>query len=527
MIQPEKLTKWLSVGLFVILIGGLIPSLFYKEQWLWLDEVLSYLLVSDPSLTHMNDAIVSGMDANPPLFPNLYWLIGHGISLNPIFLRAVSVLLFASTIALFYRYVTSLIGTPVTNFVLITLIVSLTYLNVTLATQVRAYAVFLLIGFGYFIALQRLIGAPSRISWLLAQYGLGLLLVFTHNFGLFYVAVSGAFFVVLWLWSGQRTYLLVLATHGLIALSWLLLWYPEFAIQTQAGKPHSWIPLPTVTSFFRIAGELAPTLSAKLEMKPGMLTLTILRFVLVVGLFAYIAIPRLRKPFSTIKTDPAFGLYLLSGWIYIGVLAIAVGVSLVHTSVFLSRYLWPSHLLLVYQLLYAWYALGGRWTVWVFDSVWVRRAIPVYALLLVGFLFYQNKKGGIPFTDGIMRYMPQLDSRYPVLFESAHYFLPIWFQDKGVNAHYLLNWKTANDKDNILNATVEYKILEAVRNNYHINNILPEHSLAHYATSHFYVIDESNRYQVEDFIRKGSIRVVRQLPIDLPGHRILECVIAH
>ena len=46
-----------------------------------MDEVLSYILLSDPSLGHMNWAIVGNIDANPPLFFNLYWLLGHGISL--------------------------------------------------------------------------------------------------------------------------------------------------------------------------------------------------------------------------------------------------------------------------------------------------------------------------------------------------------------------------------------------------------------------------------------------------------------
>jgi hypothetical protein len=149
--------------------------------------------------------------------------------------------------------------------------------------------------------------------------------------------------------------------------------------------------------------------------------------------------------------------------------------------------------------------------------------VAVYALLLWGFLFYQNKKGGIIFTGGILTYLPQLDPQYPVFFESAHYFLPIWFQDKAVNARYLLNWETANNPTNVLNATVEYKILEAVRTHYHIAAILTDHQTFPSTLNHFYVIDESNRYQIEDFIKRGRVKIIRQLPIALAGHRILEC----
>lgn len=523
--QTEKLTRLLSLTLFIVITTSLISSLFYKEQWLWLDEVLSYLLVSDPSITHMNAAVISGMDANPPLFPNLYWLLGQGISLNPLFLRAVSVVLFALTVTLFYRYTTRLIGNAVTNFFLITFIVALTYLNLTLATQVRTYALFLLIGWGYFVTMQRLSVSPGKATWLIGHYVVGVLLIFTHNFGLFYVAASGVFFAGLWGWSTQRAYRLVLATHGLIGLSWLVSWYPAFTIQTQAGKPHSWIPLPTVASFFRIVGELAPTLSSNLEYRPGLLVLPVLRFILIGGLFLYIVRPRLTQSFRVIQQDPAFMFYLLSGWIYLSVISLALVVSLVHTSVFLSRYLWPSHLLVIYQLVYAWYYVGTRWSVRSFASGRLLPLVAVYALLLWGFLFYQNKKGGVIFTGGILTYLPQLNPRYPVFFESAHYFLPIWFQDKTVNARYLLNWETASNPANVLNATVEYKILEAVRAHYHIPAILTDQRLFPSGPSHFYVIDEGNRYQIEEFIQKGRVKIIRQLPIALPGHRILECIL--
>ncbi|MFD2936581.1 hypothetical protein [Spirosoma flavum] len=505
----------------IVLSFSLISSLFFKEQWLWMDEVLSYLLISDPSVAHMNDAVVSGMDANPPLFANLYWLIGHSISLNPMFLRAVSVVIFASTITLFYRYTTTLIGTPVANFVLITAIVGLTYLNLTLSTQIRTYSLFLLIGFGYFVVLHRLIASPNQIKLLIAHCLLGILLVFTHNFGLFYVAVSGAFFAILFVWSRQRQYLFVLAAHALIGLVWLLLWFPDFAIQTEAGKPHSWILLPTFSSFFSTVGELAPTLSSKLERQPLLVFLPILRFVLVVGLFAYIALPRLKNNFQAIKNDKPFMFYLLSGWIYLATIGLALLVSFVHTSVFVSRYLWPSHLLVVYQLVYAWYVLGERWHIRIRISVWGLRLIPVYMVLLAGFLFYQNRRV-VVFPD-VLQYLPQLDKRYPVFVESAHYFLPIWFHDKTTNVRYLLDWETAVREGNMLNATVEYNILKSVRDKYKVAGILPAQSFNPIAVPHFYVIDEGALYQIEHFIQTGQVRVIRQLPIGLSGHRLLEC----
>lgn len=520
----NKLTQRLSLALFAVLTISIITSLFFKNNWLWLDEVLSYLLISDPSMAHMNDAVVSGMDANPPLFPNLYWIIGHTISLNPQFLRAVSVVLFAVTMTLFYRYTTRLVGNPVTNFILITVIIAFTYLNLTLSTQIRAYALFLLLGFGFFTVLHRLIADPARLPWLVACCVLGFLFAFTHNYGLFYLTASGSFFALLLLWSKQRHYFWVLAAHVLIDVVWLASWYTDFAIQTQAGKPHSWIPLPTFTSFFNIVGEIAPTLSANLERNPRLLFLPILRFVGLIALFAYVAVPRLKAGFASVRQDKAFTFYLLTGWIYFATIGIALVVSFAHTSVFLSRYFWPSHLLIIYQLVYAWYALTERRSIRLpfLSTTWIVRLLPVYVLLLGVFLFYQNRKISV-FTGEILPYLPKLNKRYPIFFESANYFLPIWFLDKNLNVRYLLDWDTAIRKGNKLNASVEHKILEAVRENYHVPGILRPQDFNRAATPHFYVIDENERYQIEEFIQRGRVRVIRQLPIGLSGHRILEC----
>ena len=522
MTRPKKITLLLSITLFVVLAGSLITSLFFKEPWLWMDEVLSYLLISDPSIVHLNDAVVSGMDANPPFFANLYWFIGHAVSLNPQFLRAVSIVIFALTIALFYRFTTTLIGTPVANFVLISAILSLTYLNITLATQIRTYSIFLLVGLFYFVVLQRLVASPANVKLLVAHCLVGLLLVLTHNFGLFYLAASGAFVAILYLWSRQRAYLLILATYGVIGLGWLLIWYSSFAIQTEAGKPHSWIPIPTFLSFFVTMGELLPSLSSALERRPIFLVLPILRVVLAGALFVYIALPKLKKNSQAIRDDNALMFYLLAGWIYMATACIALLVSLVHTSVFISRYQWPSHLLLIYQLVYAWHMLRDRWHIPMKVSVWGLRLVSVYALLLAGFLFYQNRKV-VVFPGGVLQGLSQLDKRYPVFVESAHYFLPIWFHDKTTNVHYVLDWQTAIRPGNMLNASVEHKILESVRDKYQLSGIMPAKSFNRVVAPHFYVIDEAGVYQIEQFIQNGKIRVIRQLPIDLSGHRILEC----
>ncbi|AUD02609.1 hypothetical protein [Spirosoma pollinicola] len=523
--QQRNETQWLSLALLLIVSVSLISSLFFKEKWLWMDEVLSYILISDSSITHMNDALVSSMDQNPPVFPNIYWMLGHLITENPQFLRAATVVVFAITLTIFYRYTTRLIGNPTTNFVLITAIVALTYLNLSLSTQIRGYALFLLVCVGYFTLIHRLITSPDRAGLVVAFGLLALLLVFTHSFGLFYAAASGAFFAGLWLWSKNRQYLIVLAVHVLVLLVWLVVWYPNFVIQTEAGKPHSWIPIPTFSSFFTIVGELAPSLSSSLERQSVFQILPFLRFFLLIGLWAYIALPRLVKSsFGELIRDKAFTFYLLAGFFYLVPIIISLVVSLFFRSVFISRYLWPGHLLVVYQLVYAFYFFRDRWQLSAPRLAFATRLLPLYMLLLAGFIFYQNRKL-TAFPSGVLSYLPQLDKRYPVFVETADYFLPIWFHDKKTKIRYLLDWETAMNKRNILQATVAHKVLKSVREKYNVNNILTSQDFNQSMVPHFYVIDESSNYQIEHFIENGRVQIIRELPIGIKGHRILECIL--
>lgn len=536
--MPQRST--LSIFLFLLLAIPLLASLFFREPWLWMDEVISYTLLTDPSLAHVNRAVVSGMDANPPLFVNLYWLLGHGITTNLVFLKSVSIALFALTGVLFYRHTTRLMGTPMVNFVVMTGIVSLTFLNYVLATQIRAYAVYLLLTVAFVLSAHRLMHRPDSRKWLLVHLGLGFLVLMSHNVGLFYVAAVAGCFALLWLWSGQRQYGWIMAAHLLCFGLWFVTWYPQFAIQAEAGKPHSWIPVPTFLSFFQTIGELLPSPSSQVEHKPALLWLPVVRVVAVLGLFVYVALPRLRGGLRAVLSDPAFSFFLLANLTTLAVVAMALGVSLVHTSVFLSRYFWPSHLLLTYGLLYVGYAvlpqikrslrsfprLGTLFQTGSAGTAF----LAVYGLTLLGFLFYQSRKVRL-FPSQIVPYLAQLNPRYPVFFESADYFLPIWYYQLAP-ARYLLDWPSANTPGNLPNATVDYNIINGLRTHYGIRTILPvdqflpvqtQKSALKAPEGHFYVVDEVSRYQFERLIRGHHVRIIRRLPINIAGHQLLEC----
>jgi hypothetical protein len=516
-------TRWLtarfSLVVLLVLAMGLIMSMFLKERWLWMDEVSSYVLLSDASLAHANKALVSGLEANPPLTMNAYWLLGHGISLNPMFLRSCSVLFFALTVTVFYRYITQLMGRPAANFVVVTLFVCFTFLNFTLATQVRSYALFSLLHMLFFLNSHRLTTAPSRRGLLATELVLGTAVVFAHNFGLLYVATMAAFFGCLLLWSRRWEYLRVLGALAAAGGIWLVAWFHNFQLQSQVGKPHSWIPLPTFGSFFRTVGELLPTLSAHLEASRYFQFLPVLRVGLIVVLILYLGLPRLKQGYVALAKDPAALFFVQASFVAVGTTVLTLIASFTVASVFLSRYMWPNHLLFAGIVVYAYHHFFKA------GEVPARRfLIPAYAAVLLPFIVYQNRKVVI-FPSVILPYLPGLNPQYPLFFESADYFLPVWYQHLRPNTYFLLDWPAAL-RSPTLSSTIDYSIIISLRDHYHVPNVVKLNEFNAARFPHFYVMDQHSHYQIEEFLEAGKVRVVKTIPTGIAGHQILECVFA-
>ncbi|AUD03492.1 hypothetical protein [Spirosoma pollinicola] len=514
----ERQTTIFSFVLGLMLWLSLTASLFFKPSWLWLDEVLSFILLSDPSWAHMNDALVANIDANPPLYFNLVWLVANKVSLNPYFLRALSVAFFSIAVALFYRHTTRLVGSPIRNFVIFTLVIGLTYLNFLLLTQIRSYALYLLLSGIYFISIQPLIKNPATPRLLAMHWLTGSALILTHNFGFFYIAASLSFFALLYLWSRRQAYWWVALTHLLIFGTWFLLWYSNFKIQSLAGKPYSWIPDPTFLLSFQTIGELIPTLSSRLEASAFLSFLPVLRVGIVFALFIYIAIPHQKQGYQHVTNNGALSFYLFAGFVMFLTALTSLVVSLTYLSVFLSRYQWPSHLLLLYQLVYAYHYFAPTLA----TPPYMTRVVPLYVGLMMGFIFYQNRKL-VNFPSGILNYLPTTKATYPIFFESADYFLPIWHHQVA-NARYLLHRKTALTKGNRKSSSTDYNILKSVREKYNVKSIVWSTEFTKQQYPHFYVVDEASRYQIEYFIATHRVKVVRIIPVPIAGHRILDCV---
>jgi hypothetical protein len=150
------------------------------------------------------------------------------------------------------------------------------------------------------------------------------------------------------------------------------------------------------------------------------------------------------------------------------------------------------------------------------------RFVPLYVVLLMGFIFYQNRKV-MHFPSGILDYLPRNEANYPIFFESSDYFLPIWHH-KLANAHYLMHRKTVLTKGNLKNSSTDYNLSVPMREKYNIREIVWSTEFTKERFPRFYIVDESSRYQAEYLIANKRIKVLRIIPVPIEGHRILECI---
>jgi len=269
-------------------------------------------------------------------------------------------------------------------------------------------------------------------------------------------------------------------------------------------------------SFFHTVGDLLPTVSAGLEAKPYLQFLPVLRVLAIVGLIFYLALPRLRQGYANIVKDPAALFFLQASFVALGTTVLTLAASFTVASVFLNRYMWPNHLLFAAVVLYAYHYFFRAGTV-PSRQVW----LPAYAVLLLPFIVYQNRKVVI-FPSVILAPLAGLNPQYPLFLESADYFLPVWYQKLRPNTYFLLDWPAAL-KSPTLSSTIDYGIIVSLRDIYHVPQVVRLNEFNAQRFPRFYVMDQHSHYQIEEFLETGQVRVLRTIPTGIAGHQILEC----
>ncbi|UFH52534.1 hypothetical protein [Spirosoma sp. KNUC1025] len=497
-----------SYLLLFTLTSALVLSFFVKDNRLWLDEVFSMTLLEDPSFGHMNEAITSGLETNPPLFFYVYWFLGHTISLNTTFLKIVSGGLYLTAIYFFYLYTIKLINRPKQNFFIYLGAIGLTQLNYVQPTQIRGYSLYILLVCLHVITTHKLFKSPGT-TWLLVTHFIsGLALLLTHYYGLFIVAISASAFLPLLFWSRQKTYAYPIGSVLLIVCSWLLLWYPQFQLQSSATAAGFWIVKPTATAFFRTIGNLIPSIPKVSGVIPYW---DIVRVALVTGLFLQMAVKRFRPSWRTFVQDEVYSFYVLTGYLFIGVSLLALAVSLLYVPILVDRYLWPLNLFILFQFAYA---------VCYYKPIIhpARFALPLYALCLCLLMLVQSRRA-TAFPTSVARYLPTLNKSYPVFYESLFYFLPLNYYQLGSN-RFWMDWDSSIKSNTIS----EYRAARLFREQYAMTGVVAPHDFSTNHFGRFYIVDEAKKYKFEKLIAAGKIRVIRIIPVPESDVRILECI---
>ncbi|WP_266362567.1 hypothetical protein [Tellurirhabdus rosea] len=494
--------------LLLSLCGGLVASLYLKGGHLWLDEIFSLFLIQDPSLGHMNEAVFAGVETSPPLFYFLYWALGHYVSPDPLFLKAVSIGFFLASIVILFVYTNQLIRNSALNFLLFITVLCFTDLDFLSSCQIRPYSVNLLLSCVHFIIIHQLISQPAKPALLLVQMLTGLCLVFIQNIGLLTISIPACLFIGLFWWSGRKEYLFPILSMLMVFAGWALIWYDGFLIQASLERLNTADSRQSFASSFQVLGALIPTVTRLEGNSPWIAGL---RVFLMTGILFYILIKQFN--FQKLTKDPVFGFYFLSGFIFILTILLVVLANALSIAVLSADSLWPVHLLVIFQIVYAVHFFRRHFRI---DTRYTFYVV-IYTLLLSFYLFNKNINYGLQAKSSLTAVTKGLGS-YPVLCESMDTFLPIAQHNLG-DVRLLLNQRSP-----VVGKKALHKRLQLFYRKYPAKVVVLPEEITSRTYGHFYVLDEASAQQFESLTAKGKFRITRVQPTEFKDVRLLECV---
>lgn len=226
---------WLAAGTGALCAAGVITS---RSHYLWYDELATWSLVSDPSVTHMVRAIGLGAENNPPLYHLILrgWAAVAGTGTAA--LRAFTTLMFCVAFALMWSVLRSR-GFSVRATALGCLTAFCT--SVTVVEQVgsaRFYGLFTALCLVAVIVTLRLCdrGTPG-LRELAANGAVVAALAYTHLFGLLYGGALLAVVAVLDL--VRRRFRPAVYASFLLGWATFIPWVKPTQVQADLGKPRS------------------------------------------------------------------------------------------------------------------------------------------------------------------------------------------------------------------------------------------------------------------------------------------------
>jgi hypothetical protein len=329
-------------------VASLVISCFIwsSRKQAWMDEIFTWKEASDRSLWHLYWAIQHGADGGQPLFYTTAWLWVKAFGGSVLSLRLYSCVAMCGALLVTWRCIRRVYGLWATAFGVLWMWGSAGLL-LDQNAEGRFYGLYML-AVAVVVDVYLRLAARSTPTRLLLLYSLlaQAALVLTHVLGLFY---SGIILLTLVLFDALagRFRIKVYLFH---AAGWLalLVWAPAIRASMAAGKPHGWIPVPSLSRFFDsyFFWDYLPWLSLVQSHAPGFLfqicrqgvRVAILLPIAVVLFFTARKFLRAARPFSPTIEDAL----LLVAFALLSMPIVLFVVSHLLTPVFVARYLLPS-----------------------------------------------------------------------------------------------------------------------------------------------------------------------------------------
>lgn len=375
---------------------------------LWLDELYTTTLIDAPSLRHVWDGALRGVDGNPPLYLSLCWLLMQAVPGAPEqALRPFNLALLTVGGVLLYR-VGRRLAEPTSVVAGLMVLCGTDGMVGYALLEVRTYALYLTLVVATLWATLRAVERPS-LARLAALAGIGVLATLAHSFGGFYALATVGAGALVALVDRDRPLALALAAAAAPAAVTLATWiYLSLGAQLAVATPYGWIPVPD-------AEDLLMTLTGSLLLTP----------LLAVGLAcAWVGRPpslaalarccaERRGPAVICTALFGFAALTVAGW---------VGSQLI-TPFFVPRYFIPNVIVAALLLIPGIAALRRG-----VDRRLFALAVAVCAVLGVGRIAAGpgTAQGAIPCRDAAGRFLEEglADDGLPVVAESPHAWLP-------------------------------------------------------------------------------------------------------
>jgi len=436
------------------------------KKYFWNDELFSYYLVADKSMSHMLVAFHDKINNSPPLYFILGWFWAHVFGASEVSLRlfssvsmCIALWLLWLTLRRRYGFYAGSIG------VLVVFCASTVVLWQN--AEARMYGLFMATAALCFFLYDAACRNEQPSGRLLAGTMLAhIALVNSHLFGLLY---SGVFLLAFILtdWRFKRLRIRLYLT---IVLSWLSLlpYLPSFVNQADAGKPRSYPPIPNLSDLIIFTG-MSPS---------SMVSLLVIVALLLVGLAWLVYDVKLLRGcdatghFSR-KADSEVPL-LVAAYLLLALPSFVWIISRLIKPIFVDRYMIPNAI--------AWTVFLAFAVVRLIPCIWrgqqitrlsselstliARTLVLIFIAVLLAYPIVSAKRywrESLPGLDDARFGYPDL----PIVVQESHDFIMrAHYSPQSSRYFFILDWPSAVAPASGIFGPEEYKQIEALGRNY-------------------------------------------------------------